>query len=599
MAGLILGSEDDWQSELAEHPELASLQETSLFEEGALEEALANLADGTDAGAAGAGSNGPGADGHRRAAGAGEPTLEELLAGAVDLAALGAEAAELGAVTADSGAGAAGNDGHQYVEASAGSAGERARRTPERPAQAPARTGVAFARERSGASRLSRAGCAEESAALGERALSGGPSVSGAARQAARASESSLSRKQRVFDLHCDTLDRLCLRYFAPQNLWTEQDADVPEADRSSLAQNACHLSLDRMASFAWCQCFAVFLPDEFRGDAAWRLFQQVSAYFQQQMEAHADLVEQACDARRIDEILAAGKTAAMLTVEGAAFLEDPLFEGQSAASSAPWWDDAEELLPGVRVVDGPDGVATDGAARAAGAPTGASLAGPAGRRARGVLAAQRGAAQDAREQARGLDRIALAAEAGVKMMTLTWNGPNALGSGHDTRQGLTRFGREAVREMEAHRMVVDASHLNDRGFSDLVEVATRPFAASHSNARSVCGHRRNLTDAQARTIFEGGGIVGLNYCRDFLREGSGDVTPDAVLRQVDRLLELGGERGLALGSDYDGTDVPSWLDGCERVGTLHELIARHFGREVAERVFYENARDFFLRNEQ
>ena len=67
----------------------------------------------------------------------------------------------------------------------------------------------------------------------------------------------------------------------------------------------------------------------------------------------------------------------------------------------------------------------------------------------------------------------------------------------------------------------------------------------------------------------------------------------------VDRLLELGGERGLALGSDYDGTDVPSWLDGCERVGTLHELIARHFGREVAERVFYENARDFFLRNEQ
>lgn len=596
MAGLILGSEDDWRSELAEHPELASLRETSLFEDGALEEALANLADGADADAAGAGSNGPGAGGRRRAAGAGEPTLEELLAGAVDLAALGAEAAELGAVTADSGAGAAGNDGHQYVEASAGSADERARRAPERPAQAPARAGVAFARERGGVPRASRAGCAEEGAAPDERARSGSP---GAARQAVRASENPLSHKQRVFDLHCDTLDRLCLRHFAPQNLWTEQDADVPEADRSSLAQNACHLSLDRMASFAWCQCFAVFLPDEFRGDAAWRLFQQVSAYFQQQMEAHADLVEQARDARRIDEILAAGKTAAMLTVEGAAFLEDPLFEGQSAASSAPWWDDAEELLPGVRVVDGPDGVATDGAARAAGASTGASLAGPAGRRARGVLAAQRGAAQDAREQARGLDRIALAAEAGVKMMTLTWNGPNALGSGHDTRQGLTRFGREAVREMEAQRMVVDASHLNDRGFSDLVEVATRPFAASHSNARSVCGHRRNLTDAQARTIFEGGGIVGLNYCRDFLREGSGDVTPDAVLRQVDRLLELGGERGLALGSDYDGTDVPSWLDGCERVGTLHELIARHFGREVAERVFYENARDFFLRNEQ
>lgn len=353
---------------------------------------------------------------------------------------------------------------------------------------------------------------------------------SGVAPRPASAAEGPLTCKQRVFDLHCDTLDRLCLRHFAPQNMWTEQDADVPEADRSSLASNACHLALDRMAAFAWCQCFAVFVPDEFRGEAAWRLFQHVSAYFQQQMEAHADLVEQARDARRIDEILAAGKTAAVLTVEGAAFFEDPLFEESSSEC--------------------------------------------------------------------GLDLVARLAEAGVKMMTLTWNGPNAVGSGHDTRLGLTSFGREVVREMEAHRMVVDVSHLNDRGFSDLVEVATRPFAASHSNARSVCGHRRNLTDAQARTIFEGGGIVGLNFCRDFLREGSGDVTPDEVLRHVDRLLELGGERGLALGSDYDGTDVPSWLDGCERVGSLHELVECHFGREIAERVFYENARDFFVRNE-
>lgn len=541
MAGLILGSEDDWQSELAEHPELASLQETSLFEEGALEEALANLADG-----AGAGGR----------AGAGEPTLEELLAGAIDLAELGAGAAVPGGDAAEPGAAAV---------------GDSARRAAERPAQEAVRAGAAFVRDRCAAR--------EAAAHANNRAVPlSNP-------------EQKIS-KQRVFDLHCDTLDRLCLRHFAPQNMWTEQDADVPEADRSSLAHNACHLALDRMAPFAWCQCFAVFMPDEFRGDAAWQLLQYVSAYFQQQLETYADLVEQVRDARRIDEILAAGKTAAVLTVEGAAFLEDPLFEGQAPAPEASWWDDGEELLPGVRVVDGPDGIP------AGGAPAGSPRAGSTGRRARGVLAAQRGAAQDARDQARGLDRIALAAEAGVKMMTLTWNGPNAIGSGHDTRDGLTRFGREVVREMEEHRMVVDVSHLNDRGFSDLVEVATRPFVASHSNARSVCGHRRNLTDAQARTIFEGGGIVGLNYCRDFLREGSGDVTPDAVLRHVDRLLELGGERGLALGSDYDGTDVPTWLDGCERVGTLHELIERHFGREIAERVFYENARDFFLRNE-
>lgn len=491
MAGLILGSEDDWQSELAEHPELASLQEASLFEEGALEEALANLADGADDGAAGAGSKGSSAG---RRVGAGEPTLEELLAGAVDLTELGTGAVVPGGDAAEPGAAAA---------------GDGARHAAERTAQEAVRAGAAFVRDRSAAR--------EAAAHAGKQAVPlSNP-------------EQKIS-KQRVFDLHCDTLDRLCLRHFAPQNMWTEQDADVPEADRSSLAHNACHLALDRMAPFAWCQCFAVFMPDEFRGDAAWRLFQHVSAYFQQQLESHADLVEQARDARSIDEILSAGKTAAVLTVEGAAFLEDPLFEESSSTC--------------------------------------------------------------------GIGCVAELAEAGVKMMTLTWNGPNAIGSGHDTRDGLTHFGREVVREMEEHRMVVDVSHLNDRGFSDLVEVATRPFAASHSNARSVCGHRRNLTDAQARIIFEGGGIVGLNYCRDFLREGSGDVTPDAVLRHVDRLLELGGERGLALGSDYDGTDVPTWLDGCERVGTLHELIERHFGHEIAERVFYENARDFFLRND-
>lgn len=453
MAGLILGSEDDWQSELAEHPELASLQETSLFEEGALEEALANLAEGDTAGVA--------------PKDAGGPTLEELLAGAVDLTAVG----EMGAGTKDA--------------------------------------GVAFARDRA----TSPEAAARDNVQI---PLADNPS--------------NTILKQRVFDLHCDTLDRLCLRDFAAQNMWTEQDANVPDELLTSLAHNACHLALDRMAPFAWAQCFAVFVPDEFRGEEAWRLFRHVNAYFQQQMEEHAEMVEQARDARRIDEILAAGKTAAILTVEGAAFFEDPLFEESSSTC--------------------------------------------------------------------GIGCVAELAEAGVKMMTLTWNGPNAIGSGHDTRDGLTRFGREVVREMEEHRMVVDVSHLNDRGFSDLVEVATRPFAASHSNARSVCGHRRNLTDAQARTIFEGGGIVGLNYCRDFLREGSGDVTPDAVLRHVDRLLELGGERGLALGSDYDGTDVPTWLNGCERVGTLHELIERHFGHEIAERVFYENARDFFLRNE-
>ena len=85
----------------------------------------------------------------------------------------------------------------------------------------------------------------------------------------------------------------------------------------------------------------------------------------------------------------------------------------------------------------------------------------------------------------------------GVRMCTLTWNGANALGSGNLTSEGLTGFGRSMVRELEAREIIVDVSHLNDEGFKDVCKVAEKPFAASHSNARSICAHPRNLADWQ------------------------------------------------------------------------------------------------------
>lgn len=77
-------------------------------------------------------------------------------------------------------------------------------------------------------------------------------------------------------------------------------------------------------------------------------------------------------------------------------------------------------------------------------------------------------------------------------MMTLTWNGENELGSGHETDRGLSSFGKAAVQELERQGILVDVSHLNDQGFEDLLDISEKPFVASHSNARSVCGHRRN-----------------------------------------------------------------------------------------------------------
>lgn len=328
------------------------------------------------------------------------------------------------------------------------------------------------------------------------------------------------SSKLHVFDLHCDTLDRLCLGQIAPKTLWSEQDSEIPLSRRSSLASNCCHIDLERTGQFAWCQCFAIFIPDEFRGDEAWKVFCHVRDFLVSEESEHASSLERVGRMQDAEEVFRLGKTASILTVEGAGFLED------------------------------------------------------------------------------SLDRIGQAADCGVKMMGIVWNGQNAVASGHDGDGGITAFGKEAIEEMERRRIVVDVSHLNDEGFKDVADLATRPFAASHSNLRSVCGHRRNLTEAQFRFMCESGCLVGLNYCRDFLSEWGKDPSRDEVLRMVDRMLELGGEKTLALGSDFDGCDVPSWLNGCQAVPELFSLLSSQFGHEVAERVFFRNAHEFFCRNE-
>ena len=193
------------------------------------------------------------------------------------------------------------------------------------------------------------------------------------------------------------------------------------------------------------------------------------------------------------------------------------------------------------------------------------------------------------------LDRVAAIRDAGVRMLTLTWNGPNELASGHDSAGGLTAFGREAITELERCGVLVDVSHLNDRGFEELLSVAKKPFVASHSNARSVCGHRRNLPDAFIQEMVRRGGLIGLNYSRHFLsdREGGGGL--DDLYRHVCYFLELGAEDCLALGSDYDGTDIHPELDSVEKaLGIYGYLTAHGIPAATAEKILFGNAWQFF-----
>jgi len=195
------------------------------------------------------------------------------------------------------------------------------------------------------------------------------------------------------------------------------------------------------------------------------------------------------------------------------------------------------------------------------------------------------------------LDRIGLLAGRGVRMLTLTWNGANELGGGQAEDIGLTTLGRQAVPLLEKHNIIVDVSHLGDKGFWEVAELAKRPFVASHSNSRTVCGHRRNLTDEQFRAIVRAGGIVGLNFCNYFISDLGPTQPVECLLEHIRHFVSLGGADHIALGSDYDGAPLPVWVDRSEKLDSAVSLMIKS-GLEpaLAEKICYQNARAFFAR---
>lgn len=184
----------------------------------------------------------------------------------------------------------------------------------------------------------------------------------------------------------------------------------------------------------------------------------------------------------------------------------------------------------------------------------------------------------------------------GVRLMTLTWNGKNeiAAGCGEPEAGGLTPFGLEVVREMNERNMIVDVSHLSETGFWDVARAARKPFVATHSDSKALWNHRRNLTDGQFREIARGGGIVGLNFCRDFL---GGEKDYPELLNHAEHFLNLGGEKALALGSDFDGCELCGGITGVQDMPVLYGAAVSRFGQELADDIFYNNAFRFFTEN--
>jgi membrane dipeptidase len=170
-----------------------------------------------------------------------------------------------------------------------------------------------------------------------------------------------------------------------------------------------------------------------------------------------------------------------------------------------------------------------------------------------------------------GLDELEVFVAAGMRSLGLVWSRPNAFATGvpfeypgsPDQGPGLTDLGRSLVRACSELGIVVDVSHLNARGFWDVVALTDAPVVASHCGAHALSPSPRNLTDDQLRTIGESGGIVGINFHVGFLRADCEDDadTPIALIAQhAAHVAEVAGVEAVGLGSDFDGATMPREL---------------------------------------
>lgn len=305
------------------------------------------------------------------------------------------------------------------------------------------------------------------------------------------------------FDLHCDTLYRAI-------------------TENGSIFKNDYHLSVNRGLRFSpWMQCFAVWIPDEVRGEQAINLVNRAYDLLKKETALHEDKLIQCKSKEDILKSIDSNKCSAIFTIEG-----------------------------------------------------GGSLGG----------------------QLESLDKFK---SMGVRMITLTWNGACEIGDGVEVSQskGFTSFGKSVIKRMEELDIVVDVSHASDKLFFDVAEESAKPIVASHSNSRTICRHKRNLTDEQFKFIRDSGGIVGLNFSDKFLNNDPEKSSIEDIFLNAEYFLSLGGNKTVCIGSDFDGTDMPKGVCGIESIEDIAECFLKHnYSEELVNDILFKNAYNFFVK---
>ena len=319
------------------------------------------------------------------------------------------------------------------------------------------------------------------------------------------------------FDAHCDTVYR-CLETGETSALDygdSREEQCRYYAASAHLRRNGGHIDLERSRQFSRCAQFFALFHDaaEAPADGLWAQCRRMHDFFLREMVDNADIVCHCRTGREVDEAAAAGKTAALLSMEGADLIDCDVYKVETVAQ----W--------------------------------------------------------------------------GVRLLNPVWNRANVLSgtNAEDPERGLYAEGRDFIRALEEYGIYPDVSHLSDAGFWDLVHIARRPIVASHSNARAVCPHRRNLTDDQFRAIRDSGGVVGLNLYLHFV----GQPTMDALVAHVEHFLALDGEKTLCLGGDLDGCEaLAAGMTGMQDVPKLYEALkARGYSDALLEDIFWNNLR--------
>ena len=190
------------------------------------------------------------------------------------------------------------------------------------------------------------------------------------------------------------------------------------------------------------------------------------------------------------------------------------------------------------------------------------------------------------------LDKLKQAYKDGVRLITLTWNYPNGLGEPHcgEQHKKLTPKGIEFVEAMQDLGIIVDCSHLNDAGTEQLGDILDAPFVASHSNAREVTAHTRNLPDNLIKLIANKGGVIGLNFAQSFL--GTSPVSRiDDIVKHGLYLINKGGEDVVALGTDFDGIKPNTEIKDASEMYRLYDAFKEAgLSVEQCEKLFWKNA---------